>query len=69
MKYVYLVRAGKGHYKIGVANNVLNRVKAHKGHSVLSGIQKMKQNGKFELDLRADTVKFIRKLFGTFYVL
>src|SRR5437867_682306 len=28
MKYVYLVRAGKGHYKIGVANNMLNRVKA-----------------------------------------
>jgi HEPN domain-containing protein len=41
---------------------VLNRVKAHKGHSVLPGIERMKQHGKFELDLSADTVKFIRKL-------
>lgn len=41
---------------------VLNRVKAHKGHSVLPGIEKMKLHGNFELDLSADTVKFIRKL-------
>lgn len=41
---------------------VLNRVKAHTGHSVLPGIERMKQHGKFELDLSADTVKFIKKL-------
>ena len=41
---------------------VLNRVKAHRGHSVLPGIERMKQHGKFELDLSADTVKFIKKL-------
>lgn len=41
---------------------VLNRVKAHKGHSVLPGIERIKQHGKFELDLSADTVKFIKKL-------
>ena len=41
---------------------VLNRVKAHKGHSVLPNIERMKQHGKFELDLSADTVEFIKKL-------
>lgn len=41
---------------------VLNRVKAHSGHSVLPGIERMKQHGKFELDLSADTVEFISKL-------
>jgi len=41
---------------------ILNRVRAHKGHSVLPGIEKMKQHGKFELDLSAATVKFIKKL-------
>lgn len=41
---------------------VLNRVKAHKGHSVLPGIERMKQHGKFELDLSVETVKFIKKL-------
>lgn len=41
---------------------VLNRVEAHKGHSVLPGIERMKQHGKFELDLSVDTVKFIKKL-------
>jgi HEPN domain-containing protein len=41
---------------------VLNRVKAHRGHSVLPGIERMKQHGKFELDLSAETVKFIKKL-------
>lgn len=48
---------------------VLNRVKAHKGHSVLPGIEKMKQHGKFELDLSADAIKFIKKLedFGAEY--
>lgn len=48
---------------------VLNRVKAHKGHSVFPGIERMKQYGKFELDLSADTVKFIKKLedFGAEY--
>lgn len=41
---------------------VLNRVKAHKGHSVFPGIERMKQHGKFELDLSADTVNFLKKL-------
>jgi HEPN domain-containing protein len=41
---------------------LLNRVKAHRGHSVLPGIERMKQQGKFELELSADTVQFIRKL-------
>jgi len=41
---------------------VFNRVKAHKGHSVLPGIERMKQHGKFELELSVDTVKFIKKL-------
>ncbi len=41
---------------------VLNRVKAHKGHSVLPGIDRMRQHGKFELDLSPDTVRFIKKL-------
>ena len=41
---------------------VLNRVKAHKGHTVMQGVEKMKQEGNFKLDLSADTVKFIKKL-------
>lgn len=41
---------------------VLNRVKAHSGHSVLPGIERMKQHGKFELDLSAETIQFIKKL-------
>ncbi|WP_431477794.1 HEPN domain-containing protein [Massilia eburnea] len=41
---------------------VLNRVKAHHGHSVMPGINLMKQHGKFELDLSATTVEFIKKL-------
>ena len=42
---------------------VLNRLDATKlGHSVLPGIQRMKQHGKFELDLSAVTVQFIKKL-------
>lgn len=41
---------------------VLNRVEAHKGHSVLPGIEQMKQHGKFGLDLSADTIQFIKKL-------
>lgn len=41
---------------------VLNRVKAHKGHNVLEGIEKMKEHGKFALELSADTVEFIKKL-------
>ena len=41
---------------------VLNRVEAHRGHSVLPGIERMKRHGKFELDLTADTVEFIKKL-------
>lgn len=41
---------------------LLNRVKSHQGHSVLPGIERMKQHGKFELDLSAHTVKFIKKL-------
>jgi HEPN domain-containing protein len=41
---------------------VLNRVKAHRGHSVLPGIERMKQHGMFELNLSSDTVQFIKKL-------
>lgn len=41
---------------------VLNRVEAHRGHSVLPGVERMKRQGKFELDLSADTVQFIKKL-------
>ncbi|WP_166897662.1 HEPN domain-containing protein [Massilia sp. CCM 8734] len=42
---------------------VLNRVKTQNmGHSVLPGIERMKQHGKFELDLSVDTVQFIKKL-------
>jgi hypothetical protein len=42
---------------------LLNRVDVKNlGHSVLPGIERMKQHGKFELDLSADTCKFIKKL-------
>ncbi len=42
---------------------VLNRVDARNlGHSVLPGIERLKQYGKFEPDLSADTVKFIKNL-------
>jgi hypothetical protein len=42
---------------------LLNRVDAKNlGHSVLPGIERMKQHGKFELDLSADTAKFIKNL-------
>lgn len=41
---------------------MLNRVEAHRGHSVLPGVKRMKQQGKFELDLSVDTVQFISKL-------
>ncbi|MBB1598240.1 hypothetical protein [Achromobacter sp. UMC46] len=41
---------------------VLNRLKAHMGHSATPGIEKMKQQGKFELDLSADTLQFIKDL-------
>lgn len=41
---------------------LLNRVKVHKGHSVLPGIERMKLHGSFKLDLSADTVKFIKNL-------
>lgn len=42
---------------------LLNRVNAKNlGHSVLPGIERMKQHGKFELDLSADTFKFIKNL-------
>lgn len=41
---------------------VLNRVKGYTGHSVFPGIDKMKQHGKFELDLSPATVEFIKKL-------
>lgn len=41
---------------------LLNRVEAHNGHSVLPGIDKMRLNGKFELDLSADAVQFIGNL-------
>lgn len=42
---------------------LLNRVDAKSlRHSVLPGIERMKLYGKFELDLSADTAKFIKKL-------
>lgn len=41
---------------------VLNRVEGYTGHSVLPGIERMKQHGKFELDLSTATVEFIKKL-------
>jgi hypothetical protein len=42
---------------------LLNRVDGRRlGHSVLPGIERMKQHGKFEIDLSADTVKFIKNL-------
>jgi HEPN domain-containing protein len=41
---------------------LLNRVEAHRGHSVLPGIERMKQHDKFELDLSAKTVEFIKRL-------
>lgn len=42
---------------------LLNRVDAKNlGHSVLPGIERMKLHGKFELDLSADTAKFIKNL-------
>lgn len=37
MRYVYLIRAGKNHYKVGVASSVLSRVKSHQtsnGHLI-----------------------------------
>ena len=42
---------------------LLNRVNAKNlGHSVFPGIERMKQHGKFKLDLSADTAKFIKNL-------
>lgn len=41
---------------------LLNRVQAHRGHSVLPGIEQMKQVGRFDLDLSAKTVEFIKRL-------
>lgn len=42
---------------------LLNRVNAKNlGHSVLPGIERMTMHGKFELELSADTVKFIKSL-------
>ena len=42
---------------------LLNRVNTKKiGHSVLPGIERMKRHGKFELDISADTAKFIKNL-------
>ena len=42
---------------------LLNRVDTKDlGHSVLPGIERMKQHGKFELDISADTAKFIKNL-------
>lgn len=42
---------------------LLNRVDAKNlKHTVLPGIERMKQHGKFELDLSTDTVKFIKGL-------
>jgi len=42
---------------------LLNRVDTKKlGHRVLCGIERMKKRGKFELDLSAETLKFIKRL-------
>lgn len=42
---------------------LLNRVDAKNlGHSVLPGIERMKQHGKFELDISTTTAKFIKSL-------
>lgn len=41
---------------------VLNRIEAHRGHSVLPGIERMRQHGKFQLDLSPATIQFIKKL-------
>ena len=42
---------------------VLNRIDAKElGHTVLPGIERMKQHGKFEIELSANTVKFIKGL-------
>ena len=42
---------------------LLNRVNAKNlGHSVIPGIERMKQHGKFELDISAQTAKFIKHL-------
>lgn len=42
---------------------LLNRVDTKNlGHSVLPGIERMKEHGKFELDISADTAKFIKNL-------
>lgn len=41
---------------------LLNRVKAHRGHSVLPGIALMKQHGKFELELSSEVTSFIKRL-------
>ena len=42
---------------------LLNRVNAKNlGHSVLPGIERMKQHGKFELDISTTTAKFIKSL-------
>jgi len=44
---------------------LLNRVDAKNlGHSVLHGIERMNQHGKFEIDLSPDTAKYIEKLEG-----
>lgn len=41
---------------------LLNRVKVHRGHAVLAGIDQMKKLGKFTIDLKPATEKFIRRL-------
>ena len=41
---------------------LLNRVQAHRGHTVLPGIDRMKQHGKFAIDLHPNTKKWIKKL-------
>ncbi len=42
---------------------LLNRVDTKNlGHSVLPGIERLKKHGKFELDISADTAKFIKNL-------
>ncbi|KAB2906561.1 MAG: HEPN domain-containing protein [Burkholderiaceae bacterium] len=41
---------------------LLNRVKAHRGHAVLAGIEQMKRCGKFSIELSLPTEKFIKRL-------
>lgn len=41
---------------------LLNRVKAHRGHSVLAGLDQMRKHGKFSIELSPWTLAFIKRL-------